>query len=264
MSRLCAIIGWPVAQSLSPAIHNAAFAALGLDWTYVPLGVRPGALDDGMRLFADLNVAGANVTIPHKQDVIEHLDRLAGDAPAIGAVNTIARDGDALVGYNTDGEGFLRALAEAGWTPHGARAHVIGAGGAARGIAVALADAGCPVKVSARRDRQAAALAELHERIQTAPWAGPVDAELIVQATPLRSGLPLDQVRFVPECVAVDLIYLPPATEFLERAQAAGARAIDGLGMLVHQAALSFQIWTGREAPLGIMRAAARSALEMA
>ena len=134
--KLACIIGWPVARSLSPAIHNAAFAALGLDWTYVPLAVRPGAIEEGMGLVHELGVEGANVTMPHKQTVIPFLERLEGDAQTLGAVNTIVREGSALVGFNTDGAGFLAAIRdEAAFDPSGKRALVLGAGGAARALA---------------------------------------------------------------------------------------------------------------------------------
>ncbi|TMK50803.1 MAG: shikimate dehydrogenase, partial [Actinobacteria bacterium] len=126
--KLACIIGWPVARSLSPAIHNAAFAALGLDWTYVPLAVRPGAIEEGMGLVHELGVEGANVTMPHKQTVIPFLERLEGDAQTLGAVNTIVREGSALVGFNTDGAGFLAAIRdEAAFDPSGKRALVLGA-----------------------------------------------------------------------------------------------------------------------------------------
>ena len=261
--KLACIIGWPVAESLSPAIHNAAFDALGLDWTYVPLAVRPGAIDEGMTLLRELDVQGANVTMPHKQSVVPYLERLEGDAETLRAVNTIVRDAGALVGHNTDGPGFLAAIAEeAGFDPSGKRALVLGAGGAARGVAVALARAGASVLISARRPEQAAELARLVPGIGTAPWGLAAQADLVVNATPSREGLPLDSVGFAPGVLAADLIYLPPSTVFVLSARAAGATALDGLGMLVHQAALSFRLWTGREAPLQVMREAARSALD--
>ena len=261
--KLACIIGWPVAESLSPAIHNAAFDALGLDWTYVPLAVRPGAIDEGMTLVRELNVQGANVTMPHKRSVVPYLERLEGDAETLQAVNTIVRDGEALIGHNTDGPGFLAAIEEeGGFDPSGKRALVLGAGGAARAVAVALARAGATVVVSARRPEQAAELIGLAADIDTLPWGAPAQADLVVNATPSREGLPLDAVGFGPGVLAVDLIYLPPSTGFVLSARGAGATALDGLGMLVHQAALSFRLWTGREAPLQVMRDAARSTLD--
>ena len=260
--KLACIIGWPVAESLSPAIHNAAFAALGLDWTYVPLAVRPGAISEGMNLLRQLGIEGANVTMPHKRAVVPMLDRLEADAAALDAVNTIVREGDAFVGHNTDGRGFLAAVAdEAAFEPAGKTAVVLGAGGAARAVAVALAQAGASVRVSARRAGQASEVAALTPGIDVAAWGESASTDLVVNATPSREGLPLDSLGFAPGVLAVDLIYLPPMTEFVRFAREAGARAFDGLGMLVHQAALSFRLWTKLDPPLDVMAEAARAAL---
>lgn len=259
--KLACIIGWPVSESLSPAIHNAAFEASGLNWTYLPLAVRPGAIAEGIQLLHELGVEGANVTMPHKQAVVPLLERLEGDAQTLEAVNTIVRDGDALIGHNTDGPGFLAAIAEeAAFGPSGKSALVLGAGGAARAVAVALARAGASVVVSARRPEQATELSHLASGIETAPWAVAATADLIVNATPSRDGLPLEELGFGPGTLAVDLVYLPPSTGFVLAARAAGATALNGLGMLVHQAALSFRLWTGAVAPLEVMRDAARAA----
>ena len=263
--KLACVIGWPVAQSLSPAIHNAAFEALALDWTYVPLAVRPGAIEEGMGLVRELGVEGANVTMPHKQSVLPFLERLEGDAKTLRAVNTIVREGDALVGFNTDGPGFLTAIDdEAAFDPAGKRALVLGAGGAARAVAVALARAGASVRVAARRAEQAAEVVSLAPDIDTSTWGDGDPADVIVNATPLREGLPLASLSFGPGVLAVDLIYLPPSTEFVLAAKAAGATALDGLGMLVHQAALSFRLWTGLGAPIEVMMKAARAAVAAA
>ena len=259
--KLACIIGWPVAQSLSPAIHNAAFEALGLDWTYIPLAVRPDAIAEGVRLLDELNVWGANVTMPHKRTIVPYLERLEGDAQRLGAVNTVVREGSSRVGYNTDGEGFLSALREeAGFEPAGKRALVLGAGGAARAVAFALADAGAVVGVAARRHLAALEVAMLHPAIAQYEWGKPATADLIVNATPVREGLPLEHLSFGSGILAADLIYLPPETGFLRAARAAGATAVDGFGMLVHQAALSFRLWTGADAPIEVMARAARAA----
>jgi len=257
--HLACIIGWPVNRSLSPRIHQAAFEALGLDWTYIAIGVRPGAAAEGIGLLRTLGVDGANVTMPHKEAVCGLLDRLEEEAAAIGAVNTIARDGDALVGHNTDGLGFLRFLAhDAGFDARDRDVTVLGAGGAARAVVRALAGAGARVTVCARRPERAALVAGVAEGVATAEWGVQVAADLVVNATPVREALP---VRFAPEMLAVDMIYQAPETSFVSQARSAGARAFDGLGMLVHQAALSFALWTGVDAPIEIMRAAAESAL---
>lgn len=264
MTDLACIIGYPVARSLSPVMHNAAFAASGLDWTYVSLAVQAGALDDGMRLLDDLGARGVNVTVPHKQAVIPYCGRLEGDALVMGAVNTLVRQDGGWVGHNTDGAGFVSWLrADASFDPAGRTALIVGAGGAARGVAVALSQAGARVVVIARRREQAVALASLAESIGSGIWGEPCEADLIVQATSARDGLPLDSMLFGANTVAVDLIYPPPPTPFVQAARAAGSVAYDGLGMLIHQAALSFKLWTGVDAPLDVMAAAARSALTL-
>jgi len=260
--KLACIIGWPVAESLSPAIHNAAFAAVGLDWTYVALAVRPGAITEGMNLLRELGVEGANVTMPHKRAVVPLLDRLDAEATALDAVNTIVRAGTAFVGHNTDGPGFLAAIGEeASFAPAGKTAVVLGAGGAARAVAVALARAGASVRVSARRPEQAAEVAGLDPGIQVEAWGESTPADLVVNATPSREGLPLETLGFGPGMLAVDLIYAPPMTGFVRFAREAGATALDGIGMLVHQAALSFRLWTGVDPPIPVMADAARAAL---
>lgn len=257
MTALACVMGWPVAHSLSPAIHNAGFAAAGLDWTFVPLAIRPGAIAEGVHLLGELEVHGASVTMPHKQTVVPFLARLAGDAARLGAVNTIAREGAALVGHNTDGAGFLRALAaETGVDPAGASATVLGAGGAARAVALALADAGVSVTVISRRPEQAADVAALHQAISSGNVPGRSD--LVVNATPVRDEVPFDVANF--GTVAADLLYGRVPSAFLRGARAAGATAMDGLGMLVHQAALAFTIWTGIEAPVTAMAEGARAA----
>lgn len=256
--HVAGIIGYPVASSASPAMHNAAFARLGLDWIYLALAVPPGDGERAIRLLRALDAAGANVTMPHKRTVIEHLDALAPEAATVGAVNTIVREDDRLVGHNTDGAGFMKFLAEIGAKP--ARALVLGGGGAARGVATALAQAGVEVRVCARDPRQAADIAALADGIEPGAWDEPGEADLVVQATPARVGLPVERLTFRPGVVAVDLIYPLPETPFVAVARGAGAAAYDGLGMLVHQAALSFELWTGAEAPVEDMRRAASSA----
>jgi shikimate dehydrogenase len=150
---------------------------------------------------------------------------------------------------------------EAAFDPDGKTAVVLGAGGAARAVAVALAQAGASVRVSARRAEQASEVAALAAGIDVAPWGEPMPADIVVNATPTREGLPLGSLGFGPGMLAVDLIYLPPMTEFVRFAREAGATALDGLGMLVHQAALSFRLWTGIDPPLAVMAEAARATL---
>lgn len=271
-TRLVGIIGWPVEHSRSPAMHNAAFRALGLDWAYVPLPVPPERVGEAVRGLRALGFCGANVTVPHKQAVIPHLDALTDAARAIGAVNTIVvRDDGALLGDTTDGRGFLADLAAHGARADG-RALVIGAGGAARAVVHALAESGATVQVAARNVAQAEALCQA---IATARPAARVTAhrfpddlpqmiaqrpDLIVNATSLGlhegDALPwVEGAEIGPGQVAYDLIY-NRETEFLRLARASGAQAINGLGMLVHQGAAAFELWTGVSAPVEVMAAA--------
>jgi shikimate dehydrogenase len=264
-TQVTGIIGWPVEASLSPAIHNAAFAAAGLDWTYVAFPVRPGEVREAIEGMRALGVRGLNVTMPHKQSVIAHLDALSPAAERIGAVNTITAHGVRLEGSNTDGDGFLRFLArDASLTAKGTRAVVLGAGGAARGVATALADAGATVTVTARRAEQGSEVAAL-AGASSVGWDdrsnAVLDAELVVNATPLGradDGSPVAAAALHEGQTIVDLIYHPESTELVRTAQSVGARAFNGLGMLIHQAALAFEAWTGVDAPLEAMAAAAR------
>src|SRR5438105_4002264 len=165
------IIGWPVSHSLSPAIHTAAFNATELEWIYMPIGVRPDAVEEGMQTLRTLDVVGANVTMPHKRAVVPYLRELRGDAKVLGTVNTLVRSDDGYIGHNTDGNGFLEFLRrDASWDPAGKTALVLGGGGGARAVAYALATADAHVLVSARRSDQASDLALLHENIQNMSW----------------------------------------------------------------------------------------------
>ena len=264
-TSVAGIIGWPVEQSRSPAIHNAAFAATGLDWVYVAFPVPPGSAPravDGMRA---LGIRGLNVTMPHKQAVIDALDELTMDAERAGAVNTIIAHGDRLIGDNTDGRGFLRALAaDAGMDPAGETAVVLGAGGAARAVVDALVNAGAKhVLVAARRAEQAEGLAGgtvASVSFEADALAGAIAASaLVVNATPLGTGgedPPFPVETLDARHVVFDLVYHPEPTPLVRIARERGARACNGIGMLVHQAALSFEAWTGVPAPLDAMTAA--------
>ncbi|MFN2588121.1 MAG: shikimate dehydrogenase [Actinomycetota bacterium] len=270
-SSFVGILGWPLEQTLSPVIHNVAFRRLALDWTYLSWPVEPRLLGDAVRGLRALGARGANVTMPHKETVIEHLDELSGDARAIGAVNTIQRVGDRLVGHNTDVDGFLEFLAgDAGFDAAGRRALVLGAGGAARAVMKALDGLGAAeVSVAARSAEKAGAVAALAQRAaarveqwDAAPKAAG-KADLVVNATPLGAAgehaLPGTALR--PGQCVVDLLYVPPSTPLVDAARAAGAQAWGGLGMLVRQAAASFTIWTGQAAPIEAMSAAAIHAI---
>ncbi len=265
-SSVAGIIGWPVDLSLSPAIHNAAFDAAGLDWVYVAFPVPPGEAGRAVGSMRALGIRGLNVTMPHKRDVIDAVDELSPQAERAGAVNTIVSAGGRLVGENTDGPGFVRFLVrDAGVDPAGARCLVLGAGGAARAIAIAMSDAGASVTVAARRHEQAEEVAALAKDARAVPFdIATIGSELgavnlIVNATPLgreNERLPFDLGRLGERHVVVDLIYHPETTPLVRTARAQGASAFNGLGMLLHQAALSFEAWTGVEAPIEAMRAA--------
>ncbi|MFY9586564.1 MAG: shikimate dehydrogenase [Actinomycetota bacterium] len=263
-TSIAGIIGWPVEASLSPRIHNAAFAATRLDWVYVAFPVRPGEVVTAVKGMRALGVRGLNVTMPHKQEVIAALDELAPEAARAGAVNTIVADGDRLTGTNTDGAGFLRFLEQdASVAPGGLRVVIVGAGGSARAVALALADAGAEVTIAARRLEQAESIAAKAPTAVRAvaldPGTVAKDADVIVNATPVgREGneVPIDASSLEDRHIVVDLIYHPEATPLVRSAREMGAKAFNGMGMLVHQAALSFEIWTGVVAPIDAMRAA--------
>jgi shikimate dehydrogenase len=262
-------MGDPVAHSLSPLLHNTAFAALGLDWLSVGFPVRHGdavAAVEGLRA---LGLRGLSVTMPHKAAVAGAVDDLAPVAGELGAVNCVRWVGDRLVGDNTDGAGFLESLRRgAGVDPAGRRCLVVGAGGAARAVVLALAGAGAAevVVVNRTAERAVAAAALAGDRGRVGVPADAAGADLVVEATPAGMG-GVDDVA--PQVdggslragqVAVDLVYHPPTTPWLAAAAAAGATTLGGLGMLVHQAAAQLAAWTGREPPVGAMWDAARRA----
>jgi shikimate dehydrogenase len=261
-TRLAAVIGRPVRHSRSPAIHNAAYAASELDWVFLALDVAEGRGADAVRAMPLLGIAGMNVTMPHKADAATGCDELSDDATALEVVNTVVlRPDGSLFGDSTDGEGLLRSLADAGLDVAGRPVLVLGAGGAARAAVLALARAGGDVTVAARRPEAAASAAHLADGVSNAtPDAvASADFEVVVNATPL--GMAGESLPIEPPGAgqwAVDLVYHPEETPFLVAAVERGARAVGGIGMLVHQAALSFEAMTGAPAPLAAMHEAAR------
>jgi shikimate dehydrogenase len=265
-SRMVGIIGWPIAHSLSPAIHNAAFAAMEMAWAYVPLPVHPGELPGALDGLVALGFAGANVTMPHKTDSAERSDSLSDDARRLRAVNTVVIEGGELHGHNTDAPGFDRFLRrDAGFEPAGRSALVFGAGGAARAVALALAREGLASLTLAVRDPAgAAAVAETLDGLATElsvvsfDGAEGVRPDLVVNATPVGArGEMLPAPPLGPGQLVVDLLYQPAPTPLQMRARDDGAAAFGGLGLLLHQAALSFELWTGAMPPLAVMSAAA-------
>jgi shikimate dehydrogenase len=276
-TRLVGLLGAKVEHSRSAEIHNRAFQDQRLDWQYLALQVQPDRLGAALHGLSALGFRGANVTMPYKESVLPLLDELSVEARAIGAVNTIRVTPDGrLVGFNTDAQGFLEDLRHQGGSP-AAPAHLLGAGGAARAVAYALAEAGCPeITVVNRTERRAKALVDRFEplfpatRWKVRPWPqGVVTREpqaLVVNCTcvgmagtELKGDSPWPRATpFVAGQVVYDLVYAPIWTPFLEHAQGSGALALSGLGMLVRQAALAFSIWTDVQAPLRVMEQAVR------
>jgi shikimate dehydrogenase len=260
--RVAAVIGSPVAHSLSPAIHNAAFAATGLDWTFVALEVGEGDVPAAIAGVRALGIAGLSVTMPHKAAVAATVDRLTPDAAALRAVNCVYRDGEALVGDNTDGGGFLWSLERAGVSVAGGRVCVLGAGGAARAIVRAVAGAGAAevVVINRSADRGQAASALAGRTGRSGVMADVATADIVVNATPVgMGGDPGSPAAVTAGQVAVDLVYHPAITPFLAGAAAAGATTVGGIGMLVGQAGLAFERWTGERAPYAVMEAAVQT-----
>lgn len=260
------VIGDPVAHSRSPAIHNAAFAALGLDWVFVAFPVRADAGREAVAAVRTLGLAGLSVTMPHKAAVAETCDDLTAAAAALGSVNTVvARDGR-VSGDSTDGAGLVAALRDLAVDPAGRRVLVLGAGGAARAIVDALGRAGAAITVAARRadaGTRAAALAPDTTVVDfTALDAVVADVDLVVNATPIGmrgEPPPFDPGVLRPEQFVYDTVYHPSPTPLVAAALQRGVPAADGLTMLVHQAALAFTLWTGEPAPLAAMTDAARA-----
>ena len=260
---MAGVIGSPIRHSLSPVLHNAAFRALDLDWVYLAFDVDAGegaAAVAGARV---LGIEGLSVTMPLKAEVIAAIDKLSPTAEKLGAVNTITRQGSVLLGESTDGAGFLDALRQdEGFDPGGRRCVVLGAGGAARAVVLALAEAGASeiVIVNRTEDRahDAVALAGGVGRVGKEGDAG--DADLVVNATSVGMGdgaSPIDPSALGAGQLVVDLVYHPAVTPLVAGARANGATAVNGLGMLIHQAAHAFRHWTGQEPPLPAMSAAA-------
>ena len=294
-TQLAGLIGWPVSHSFSPAMHNAALAQLGLDWVYVPLPVRPEEVGTAVPALPTLGFRGVNMTVPHKQAVMPFLHEIEAGARAIGAVNTIVvvrsrgaeerRSGGAgeshvsrithhaprqLHGHNTDWIGFLADLQENGVAVAGRDCLVLGAGGSARAVVYALVQQGAQVRLLARRIDQAEAVVAAigSERVVARPLsqlpfiAAGTTAPLIINSTPLGMTPDInktiwpDDLPFPLDAILYDLVYNPLETELMRQAQAAGCRVMNGLGMLIHQGAEAFRLWTGQQPDLTVMREA--------
>ena len=279
MTKRIYLLGHPVSHSVSPAFQQAALDSCSIDASYAALDVPPAELPAAVRSLRDPDVLGANVTVPHKEAVFPLLDSVSDEARLIGAVNTIHNRDCALEGHNTDARGFLSALREgAGFEPGGKTALILGAGGSARAVAVALAGEGASSVVIANRTlERAEALAELVRSLGVPVQAIDLDhdsireaaqCDLVVNCTSLGmtggpgpddTPMPVDLIP--PDALVCDLVYNPRVTPLLREAASAGARTLGGLPMLVYQGAAAFEIWTGVDAPARAMFAAAEAAL---
>ena len=269
------IFGWPVAHSKSPRMHESAANALRIELQYERFEVAPDDLADAVRRKHEMGIDGYNVTVPHKEAIMALIDEVAPAAQAIGAVNTVVRTDGRYVGHNTDAPGLVRSLEEAGVRVGDARVVVTGGGGAARAAVVGLANAGAnEITVLSRRPEQGEALIEsLRAHVECALDAAPLSeaswyfetATLFVQATSatlesnpgamaFAASLPIDALP--ADAAVVDIVYKPLKTSVLARAEERGLTIVDGLGMLLHQGAIAFEMWTGLEPPLDVMRSA--------
>jgi len=268
-AELTGVFGDPVDGNPTGVMEEAAFDALGLNFRYLTMRVLPEDLAAAFAGAKAVGMRGVNLTMPHKIKILPLLDRLSEAAALIGAVNTVYRDGPAWVGENTDGKGFVRALALEGLSPAGKRITILGAGGAARAIAVecALAGAASVAVVNRSRERGEELAALIDSRTGAAarylPWTErfpvPGETDILIQATsiglfPDVKALPnLDYETIRPDLVACDVVFNPVRSRFLNEAAARGARTVTGIGMLVQQGALNFELWTGEQAPVEVM-----------
>jgi shikimate dehydrogenase len=271
-TRICGLIGDPVEHTMSPAMHNAAFAELGLDCVYLPFHVKPADLVAAVNGLRAINATGFNVTIPHKVTVTPLLDELDPLAQKIGAVNTVVNDNGVLKGYNTDASGFLQALLESGYEPRGKSIVLLGAGGAARAIAYILAERDARMTILNRKEEldwaegiaanirtdlagDVAVFELLTEHLEKAIGS----ADILINATsvgmsPAVDASPVPAGLLKSEMVVTDIVYNPVETRLLREARAAGAVTVAGIDMLIWQGALAFEKWTGQKAPFSLMK----------
>lgn len=272
--RRAGIIGHPVAHSLSPVFQSAALKHCGLDVAYEFWDTAAEDLARRVASLRDLGVLGANVTIPHKEAVIPLLDELGGQSARVGAVNTIVNREGRLFGFNTDGPGFVAALKnEAAFDPAGCSVLLLGAGGAARGIAFALAEAragniGIWNRTAPRAARLVTDVAATGASVHVVSGKDPTGYDCIVNCTSVgmegtgtEATSPCDFALARPAALAVDIVYKPEDTAFLKAAKTGGLKTLGGLPMLIYQGALAFELWTGVRAPVDVMFDAARAKL---
>jgi shikimate dehydrogenase len=271
------IFGHPVEHTFSPGMHNAAFAKIKRDACYVPFAVPPADLGRAVSAIVPLGIRGLNITIPHKETIIPFLDALTDDARMIGAVNTIEVNRGKLIGHNTDGRGFLRSLREeTKFRPKGKTILMIGSGGAARAVGINLALSGVQMILLCDLDTVKAQKLSKDIQNKTATRVKVVDpkdleisaqvAECIINATPLGlkaiDPLPIPRHLIRKEQLICDLVYNPLRTPLLKAARSAGADTLSGIGMLLYQGVIAFEIWTGGKAPVNVMKAALAEQIE--
>lgn len=278
-TKILGVFGHPISHSLSPVIQNAAIRAMNLDLVYVPFHVLPDDLEKAVDGVRALDIQGVNVTIPHKERIIEFLDEVSEHSMRIHSVNTVVNKDGRLIGDTTDGPGFLMS-AESEWGKlNECRALVLGAGGSAKAITYALAEIGCKIVIANRTIERAGDLVEGLNAVFGVNTAKAVElqrevlaeevlkTDLLVNTTsvgmyPDVNGIPIPADLLHSNLMVYDLVYNPLKTRLVDEAQSRGAKAIAGLGMLVYQGALSLEMWIGKEAPVGIMNEAARRAIQ--
>ncbi len=262
-TRVVGLFGYPVEHSLSPAMHNAAFDYLNLDYCYVTFSVRPDLLRDAVNSVKALNLRGVNVTVPHKEKVIPFLDEINEEASFIGAVNTILNSEGALIGHNTDGRGFMESLSEADIPTEGKNALIIGAGGASRAISYYLSKKTGRLDIfdidTDKADRLVKDLSALRSNVSRRKGLDSLEGvDIIVNATPLglkeTDPYPVNVSLITGRMTVCDLIYRE--TPLLQAAAEKGSKTLSGLGMLLHQGVLAFELWTGIKPPVNVMRSA--------
>ncbi|RPI38404.1 MAG: shikimate dehydrogenase [Nitrospiraceae bacterium] len=259
-TKLTGLYGYPVEHTLSPLMHNAAFEHLGIDYCYLPFSVHPDSLKTAIEAIRALNLAGVNVTIPHKESVIPYLDVVSEEALFIGAVNTVTHQGGTLTGHNTDGRGFMRSLSENNISPDNKKVLIVGAGGASRAIGYYLSEkAGALYLYDIDRmklEKLASDLSAIRGNIHILNNIVAGDFDVLINATPLglkaTDPLPFDVSSLSHRQTVCDLIY--KKTPLLSQAEQKGCRTNDGLGMLLWQGVFAFELWTGISPPVDIMR----------
>lgn len=268
-TKITGLFGYPVEHTLSPAMHNAAFEALGIDYCYVAFPVHPDYLKDAVRSIRALNLSGVNVTIPHKETVIPFLDEVDEEASFIGAVNTIVNSQGSLIGYNTDGRGFIQSLSESGILIEGKVVLVLGAGGASRAISYYVSQKATELILfdidTGKTKKLMHDLKKIRDNISSVENIVTAERyDIIINATPLglknEDPLPLHTSLLNPNQTVCDLIY--QKTQLLEDASQKGCATLNGLGMLLWQGVFAFELWTGKKPPVDVMRNALLSSIK--